>query len=112
MRFPNPVIWLASIPVVATVAIFVAVLLSGCATDWQAMDCPEVVDPVLVAWLRSQDAGQVCRLLGMPDGTIACTEVTRTWPQISNAKIYSKPDVEDRFLGHEFRHAYGCTHRG
>ena len=112
MRIRDPFIWLASIPVVAVVAIFVALLLTGCASDWQAMNCPDGVDMSLVKWERTVTANAECRKLGMDENVMACAQCVMVGGVSTMCVIISKPDVEDRFLGHELRHAFGCSHEG
>ena len=95
-----------------TRALILAMLLSGCATDWQAMDCPHGIDVSLVKWERTQTANAECRNIGADADSLACIQCVMVGEASSMCVIFSKPDVEDRFLGHELRHAYGCTHRG
>ena len=90
----------------------IAVLLCGCALDWQAMDCPVDSGPVSVAWIRTPEANAVCRRMGMPEGTLACAVTERADGLVVRGTSYSTPDVENRFLGEEFKHTFGCTHKG
>jgi len=94
------------------VRLLVLAMLSGCASDWQAMNCHSGIDRSLIVWERTAHANAECRKLGMDEHVIACAQCSLTIGDNSSmCVIFSKPDVEDRFLGHELRHAFGCSHK-
>jgi len=102
--------WLLSFPFVALIAISIAVWLTGCGSDWQSMNCRPGIEVSLITWDRVSNANEKCREIGAVENAIACAQFVNVGDATTMGLIVSTEDVEDRILGHEFRHAYGCSH--
>lgn len=113
--------------------LMLALLVASCA-NWQEMECPEspFVQQATVTWVRVPDAKAECAKTGWDSTTFAeggCTQC-RTFPvayiptpgipPISQVKpehrfctvIMQEPGkADDRIVGHEFKHVFGCRHR-
>ena len=84
-------------------------LLTGCAGNWTQMDCsnPRSVSPI--TWDVTADPYATCKALGVEtlvrDG--ACVSVAG-----DKATIHAEApaEIDDQFLGHEVKHAFGCKH--
>jgi 3-deoxy-D-manno-octulosonate 8-phosphate phosphatase KdsC-like HAD superfamily phosphatase len=95
--------------------IAVTLLMVACGQDWMGMVCPEppTIKTTILTWEITPDPKVRCAELGantlVRDGAcITCSFSSET----SVCTVYTtKPSqVEDRIIGHEVKHAFGCRH--
>lgn len=104
--------------VVCVGALAISAGLFSCGeADWMGMDCPEGNDQIqtaMIQWERTTDPKAACRSQGVEtlDRGGACIRCVKGGGIMSCVMYAEQPGViADRILGHEVKHAFGCTHR-
>jgi hypothetical protein len=101
------------------IVVMVVTLVVACGEsmqNWMAMDCSAAptVQTATITWQRTDDPAAVCRSLGVETmarngACISCTGPF-SGQMFCTLHTVDPATIGDMFLGHETKHAFGCTH--